>query len=270
MIKQMHTPEGVRDIYSLQCKKKHYIDRTLKQVILSHGYEQIETPTFEYFDTFAKEIGSTPSKDLYKFFDREGNTLVLRPDITPSVARAYANYFSDVPCQRFFYSGNVYINHFSTLDGKLRETTQIGAELIGDGSVLADAEIIAMAIKSLIATGLTDFSISVGNVNFLCGLDAAAGFDEEEREEVLSYITNRNYFGLIKLLDEKDVDENIKTLYSSMSEIFSSPEEFRHLDRTDTFLCFRAGNVILPMQPLIGFIDAHRVVLEVEVSRRQG
>ena len=85
----LHTPEGVRDIYNGECDKKQRIEQELHQTFLSFGYHTIQTPTFEFFDVFNREIGTIPSKDLYKFFDREGNTLVLRPDMTPSIARAY-------------------------------------------------------------------------------------------------------------------------------------------------------------------------------------
>ena len=83
----LHTPEGVRDIYNDECERKIILEERLLTVLKSYGYHPIQTPTFEFFDIFGKEIGTTPSKDLYKFFDREGNTLVLRPDITPSIAR---------------------------------------------------------------------------------------------------------------------------------------------------------------------------------------
>ena len=78
----LHTPEGVRDIYNSECVKKLILQENLHNLLRMYGYHAIETPTFEFFDIFGKEIGTTPSKDLYKFFDREGKTLVLRPDIT--------------------------------------------------------------------------------------------------------------------------------------------------------------------------------------------
>ena len=87
MEKLLHTPEGVRDIYNVECGKKLALENRLKKTLHLFGYHDIQTPTFEYFDVFRKEIGTIPSKDLYKFFDKEGNTLVLRPDITPSIAR---------------------------------------------------------------------------------------------------------------------------------------------------------------------------------------
>ena len=91
----LHTPEGVRDIYGEEYEKKLKIENLIHEKIFSYGYRDIQTPSFEFFDVFSKEIGTTPSKELYKFFDKEGNTLVLRPDFTPSIARCAAKYFLD-------------------------------------------------------------------------------------------------------------------------------------------------------------------------------
>ena len=230
MNRQLHTPEGVRDLTGQECERKHWIDRTLKSSIQSYGYEQLETPTFEFFDTFSREIGTTPSRDLYKFFDREGNTLVLRPDVTPSVARAYANYFSDESPVRLFYSGNVYINH-SSLQGRLKETTQIGAECIGDTSVDIDAEMVSMAIRSLLATGLKDFTVSIGHTNFLKGLIEAYHFSAEEEDAVYELIINKNFFGLEELLSQKSVSGKLLQLYTSIGRLFDSPDELVELAR---------------------------------------
>ena len=141
--KLLHTPEGVRDIYGKEYARKLQVEKKLQESIRLYGYEDIQTPTFEFFDVFSKEIGTTPSKELYKFFDKEGNTLVLRPDFTPSIARCAAKYFCDekVPL-RFSYMGNTFTNT-SNLQGKLKEVTQMGVELINDASVEADAEMIS-------------------------------------------------------------------------------------------------------------------------------
>lgn len=141
----LHTPEGVRDIYNGECDKKQRIEQELHQTFLSFGYHTIQTPTFEFFDVFNREIGTIPSKDLYKFFDREGNTLVLRPDMTPSHRKSSRNVFwrgnyadPTLLCRNIFINNNSY-------QGRLKESTQLGAELIGDDSIEADAEILAMA-----------------------------------------------------------------------------------------------------------------------------
>ena len=86
----LHTPEGVRDIYKDECARKLALTNRLHKVLHLYGYHDIQTPSFEYFDVFSREIGTTPSRELYKFFDKEGNTLALRPDFTPSIARSAA------------------------------------------------------------------------------------------------------------------------------------------------------------------------------------
>lgn len=124
----LHTPEGVRDLYGTEYARKQQVELRLKESLRLWGYRDIQTPTFEFFDIFSREIGTTPSKELYKFFDKEGNTLVLRPDFTPSIARCAAKYFCEEQAPlRFSYLGNSFTNT-SNLQGKLKEVTQMGAE----------------------------------------------------------------------------------------------------------------------------------------------
>ena len=186
----LHTPEGVRDIYNMECARKLILQQNLQDLLKKYGYHAIETPTFEFFDIFSREIGTTPSKDLYKFFDREGNTLVLRPDMTPSIARCVAKYYADEEFPvRLCYMGNTFINN-NSYQGRLKESTQLGAELVGDNSVAADAEILALVVDSLKTAGLLEFQIGVGHTDFFRGLVQAAELKEEEEQELIELISN--------------------------------------------------------------------------------
>ena len=139
MKRLIHTPEGVRDIFGQECDKKRYLQRQIEKLLRSYGYQSIETPSFEFFDVFSKEVGTIASKNLYKFFDREGNTLVLRPDFTPSIARAAAMYFAEEQMPiRLCYEGSVFINN-SSYQGRLKETTQMGVEFLNEDTPQADA-----------------------------------------------------------------------------------------------------------------------------------
>ena len=95
--KLIHTPEGVRDIYNGECRKKLAVQEKILRTFYLYGYEHIQTPSFEFFDIFSKDRGSVSSQEMFKFFDRDNNTLVLRPDMTPAVARCVAKYFMDDP-----------------------------------------------------------------------------------------------------------------------------------------------------------------------------
>lgn len=215
----LHTPEGVRDIYNDDCEKKTILERKLHEVLKTYGYHRIQTPTFEFFDVFNQEFGATSSRDLYKFFDKEGNTLVLRPDITPSIARCAATYFQDedVPL-RFSYSGNTFINN-NSYQGRLKERTQIGAELIGDDSVDADAEMIALAVRLLQTAGLKKFQISIGHVDYLNGLFEASGIDESIQDEIMYLILNRNFYGVEEIIGKLNLESNLVELFAMLKNV---------------------------------------------------
>lgn len=224
MEQKLHTPEGVRDIYNTECKKKLSVQGKLLDVLHLYGYQDIQTPTFEYFDVFRKEIGTISSRELYKFFDRDGNTLALRPDITPSIARAVATLFEDEEFPiRLCYMGNTFINH-SSYQGRLKENTQMGAELIGVDSIEADAELLAMLADGLRKVGLKEFQINIGHVDFIQSLLEATGLEEEERTEIHHLITNRNYFGVEEILDNRDVEDTIKQAFQILPELIGDVE----------------------------------------------
>ncbi len=220
----LHTPEGVRDIYGMEFARKQALQDKLQKVMHLYGYHDVQTPTFEFFDVFSKEIGTTPSKELYKFFDREGNTLVLRPDITPSIARASATVY-DVEKQpaRLCYTGNTFINHTS-YRGKLREHTQMGVELIGMGDVEADAEMITLAVECLKEAGLKDFQIHIGNVDFFQCIVEDAALEAEDEARLLELISNRNYFGVEELLEGADAKKTTRRIFQILPELVGGSE----------------------------------------------
>ena len=228
MKKVLHTPEGVRDIYNVECGKRLALEGRLKKVFHLYGYHDIQPPTFEYFDVFGKEIGTIPSKDLYKFFDKDGNTLALRPDITPSIARAVATLYKEEELPiRLCYTGNTFVNH-SNYQGRLRETTQMGAELMGDDSVEADAEMLALVIESLLTIGLKEFQLNVGNVDFFQSLIEDACLDEEAEERVRELINNRNYFGVEEFLESIQVKRSSKEAFAALNELVGGVDILVH------------------------------------------
>ncbi len=220
----LHTPEGVRDIYGEEYAKKLKLEKMIHKKLKSFGYQDIQTPSFEFFDVFSREIGTTPSKELYKFFDKEGNTLVLRPDFTPSMARCAAKYFMEETFPiRFCYLGNTFTN-ISSLQGKLCEVTQMGAELIGDGSVEADAEMIAMLIECLKGAGLERFQVTVGEADYFRGLCEAAGLSKETELELRENVSGKNIFAVEDLLKEQHIEEEYREAFLKITELFGAAE----------------------------------------------
>ena len=220
----LHTPDGVRDIYGRECAAKNIIEERILNELSLFGYNRIETPTFEFFELFNKERGSVSSREMYKFFDRDNNTLVLRPDITPAIARCVAKFYMEETLPvRLCYLGNTFNNNIN-YKGRLKESTQTGAELIGDNSADADAEMIMLAIRCLLSAGLTNFQVELGQADFYRGLLEEAGLTAEQDRNLRELIENKNTFGV-----EEFADANIRI--PKLQEIFLRlPELYGDID----------------------------------------
>ena len=223
--KLLHTPEGVRDLYGTECENKLLLQNRMHQVLKLYGYRDIQMPSFEFFDIFNKERGSVASKNMFKFFDREGNTLVLRPDMTPQIARCAAKYFEneELPI-KLCYLGNTFVNK-SSYQGRLKETTQLGCELIGDSSVTADAEMLAMMIEALLAAGLKEFQVEVGQVAYFKGLVNEAGIDSDTEEELRLLIQKKNFFGVQELARGCGLSDSVREALFMLPQLFGSAEK---------------------------------------------
>ncbi len=143
----------------------------------------------------------------------------MRPDMTPSIARCVAKYYADEEFPvRLCYMGNTFINN-NSYQGRLKESTQLGAELVGDNSVAADAEILALVVDSLKTAGLLEFQIGVGHTDFFRGLVQAAELKEEEEQELIELISNKNFFGVEELVDSLHLSLELQELFSMLGNL---------------------------------------------------
>jgi ATP phosphoribosyltransferase regulatory subunit len=217
---KLHTPNGVNDILPAECSIKKEIESTIWSVFSSIGYKEVETPTFEYYDCYLGAGGQISQETMFKFFDEQGRILVLRPDFTTSIARMAATKESDKNSPlRYLYTGNVFRAE-QTQGARRREFTQSGIELIGSYSPAADAEVIAAAIEAIMAVGIEDFSMEIGQVAFFNGLVEQAGLDEELTEKLRERIDSKDSVGIKTIVDKLNIDDNIKNLMIELPYLF--------------------------------------------------
>jgi ATP phosphoribosyltransferase regulatory subunit len=195
-------PLGMRDTLPELHEKKHRVRSSIAETMKLWGYQFIETPTLEYYETVgaASAIGDA---QLFKLLDKEGHTLVLRPEMTTPIARVAASKLlnEDLPV-RLAYSANVYRAQ-QREGGRPAEFEQIGVEYINDATISCDGEVIALLISSLKKAGLKQFQVSVGHV----------GFAQELFMQILG--TNGRATALRKFLYEKNYvgyRENVQSL----------------------------------------------------------
>lgn len=230
----LFTPEGVRDIYGEDCEKRDKIQDGIHTIMKLYGFKDIQTPTFEFFDIFNHEKGTVTSKEMFKFFDQYNNTLVLRPDITPSIARCVAKYYDQEDMQiRLCYTGNTFV-HRSGYQGKLCEITQVGAELMNDDSSDADGEMIAMTIEGLLKSGLKEFKVDIGHAALFRGLSEEAGLTAEETQQLKTYIANKNIFAVEDMLERKTIPSSVKELLIRLPDLFGGIETITYAKEMTT------------------------------------
>ncbi|MBC7958237.1 MAG: ATP phosphoribosyltransferase regulatory subunit [Vallitaleaceae bacterium] len=220
----LHTPEGVRDIHLVEASRKIELQNRIMSIFHSYGFKDVQTPTFEYIDIFSKERGTVDLKMMYKFFDRDGNILALRPDITPSIARFIATSMeNDGMPKRICYLGSTFRN-WESYTGKLHEFTQAGVEFIGVDSPDADAEMIALIVNSMLASGLKEFQIDLGQASFFKGILEETGFDASYEEELRRLIDEKNYIAVEELLQSLNINEEHKKILLDLPKFFGSVE----------------------------------------------
>ena len=191
---------------------------------------------------------------MFKLFDRYGNTLVLRPDMTPSIARAAAKYFEDhiLPI-KLCYVSNTFINVSKYYQGRLKENTVIGAELIDDASIDADYEIICMVIDCMKNAGLTEFQVELGNVAFFNGLLKDAGIKGDTYEEILNNLNiDKNtakvllelpqLFGQAEVLDKARSLTNIPECIEAVDRL-TNLYELLKINGYDKYVSFDLGEL---------------------------
>ena len=142
-------PEGMRDFTIDECKRRNNIISTIKNCFENWGYNEISTPTVEYYETFNHKTQSLKEEEMYKFFDNRGRILTLRPDMTVPVARLVNSKLKDMELPlKLFYSANVFRVHDS-FEGKRNEYLDCGIELIGAYGREIDLEVLVTALEVL-------------------------------------------------------------------------------------------------------------------------
>jgi ATP phosphoribosyltransferase regulatory subunit len=193
-------PNGMKDILPERYERKKQIRSSIERVMHMWGYRFVETPTLEYYETVGV-ASSIEDHQLFKLLDSSGRPLVLRPDMTTPIARLAASTLSKEPLPlRLGYCAPVFRSPKKE-GGALSEFEQIGVEYIGDYSITADGEVVALLVSVLKEIGLEKFQVSIGHATLLQEL--LKGMLPEERlvSSFTQHLVEKNYVAF-----EKDVE----------------------------------------------------------------
>ncbi|MCM3293777.1 ATP phosphoribosyltransferase regulatory subunit [Paenibacillus sp. MER 180] len=200
-------PSGVRDYLPEAVRRLRAVERKALCTMDSWGYAQIITPTMEYYETVGT-ASSTSDHKLFKLLNQRGTTMVLRSDMTAPIARVVASLLGKEPYPiRLSYHANVF-RSMEEEAGREAEFYQTGAEMIGDGSPDADAEVIALSIACLEATGIERFKVALGHHGFLKGLlEYALPQQDEVQTQLKLRLVQRDVVGYRELIHNLPIDQ---------------------------------------------------------------
>ncbi|MGI6152953.1 MAG: ATP phosphoribosyltransferase regulatory subunit [Christensenellaceae bacterium] len=222
----LQIPRGTTDFLPEECARKRYVENILMQEFLVNGYDEVKTPTFEYYDVFQHDSVPYVQENMIRFFDSEGRTLALRPDSTGPIARMAATRLLDKDTVlRLCYVQDAYGFFRQGIDKK-SEFAQAGVELLGKKGADADAEVIALAVQAFRKTKLKDFSIEMGQVAFFKGIIEDCGLNDEQTEKIRMLVDAKNNVELEFELDQLQIDSRIKRILLQLGGLFGGREVF--------------------------------------------
>ena len=217
------TPEGTRDLLFEECIARREVEERLTGLFLSRGYNQVVTPSVEYYHVFSRSSSGLRQEDMYKLTDASGRLIVLRPDNTLPIARVVSGRLKEAPLPiRLFYCQKVFRRHM-LMAGHSDECEQCGVELLGAGGLRADLEILTLAVQALEAASADGYKIEIGHAGFFHALCDLLDVQEEDRQEITSFIEKKNYAALGDLLDSLAQSEAV-TVLRRLPRLFGGAE----------------------------------------------
>jgi ATP phosphoribosyltransferase regulatory subunit len=209
-------PLGTQLLFGKAAKKRRRIERAIFSVFEHWNYEEIIPPIFDYYDVFTKGMGAELEDTLYRFIDREGHILALRPEFTSLVAKAVATRLADQPKPlRLCYGGEV-LRYEAPRGGRQREFCQIGVENIGGERVKSDAEVILVAVESLKKIGIQEFQINLGEIGYFAGIVERISLSREDVAKIKTLIDLKDTVGLKSELERLALSERRRHILLSL------------------------------------------------------
>ena len=191
---QIQKCKGCWDILPADMARFRRVELTFREACLQAGYSEIRTPTLEYLYLFTATGTLTPGmlRRVYSFLDWDGwsgERVVLKPDATIPAARLYLEQIAPEKPARLFYTTNTFV--FEETGAKTRERWQCGAELIGAGSPLGDADLVALALTAIDKLGIADVSLRLSHAGLIRAALAGLGISADEQRSIFDRILDQ-------------------------------------------------------------------------------
>ncbi len=226
-------PRGTRDFGPTEMAKRRKAELSMRDACARFGFGEVVTPTFEHSELFTLRSGQGIIDEMYVFKDKGDREMALRPEITASVVRFYVNELSTLPKPlKLYYVGNCF-RYENPQSGRFREFFQLGAELMGTKSPETDAEVIALAINCIRATGLEEFVVRIGHIGILKSMVHDEIKDPKVASDVLRMIDKEDFDAMGDMFDAKLLPRQLFDKITSLAEVEGEVELLNNLESSE-------------------------------------
>ena len=179
---------GMQDVSHDSWRIKHDLQDSILKLMAGYGYLRLETPILEPTELFLRKSGGELASRIYSFTDPGSNSVSLRPEFTSSIMRHYLEHAAEVDLPaRWQYAGPVFRHEVSNAQVS-GQFTQIGAELVGSSSVIADVEVIGLAAQVLAQLRVAEWRMELADLDVLNSVLDAVGVSERARSFIISSV----------------------------------------------------------------------------------
>jgi ATP phosphoribosyltransferase regulatory subunit len=219
-------PSGTRDVLPDEMRELRAMTDRIRGVFERAGYGEVYTPALEYERPL--DGSAAWPRPSYRLFDEHGNVLALRSDMTIPIARLASTRYAAAPVPlRFCYVAHAY-RPVERGRGQTREFLQAGIELIGEPGRSGSAEALTVLCESLLAAGLQNFRIGLGDATLYPALLAAHGIESERAERILTQLANGSFVGVRAELRELRLNAQEEDLLLRVPRTRGGPEVLEH------------------------------------------
>lgn len=253
-------PSGTKDKLFREANGAYQLEKQVNDIVKKRGYQRIDTPVIEFEDVFYSEEKN--EKEFYRFFDKQGRLLVLRPDMTMPIGRVIATTGIQPPL-KLSYSGKVFRSNDDML-GEQNELTQAGIELVGYSSLKAEVECITCAVEILEELNIPNFHFELGHAQIFRLIVLSLDLDEVAKSELENYFNHKSLTDLKQFVGR--YPSELDAFICAMPKLFGEAAEVLPLAKRLLPKESKIIQVIDEMEKLMGIVKSHHQKISLTVD----
>lgn len=255
-------PDGTRFTLPPEWEWRESLRAQLEGLFSSFGYEAVQTPSLEFYNA-----NHPSAAGAFKLTDRDGSVLVLRGEYTTAVSNLVRVAYPNGPWPlRLRYSGSLWNGGRDPELGRAREYSQVGVELLGVSTPLADVELVTLALEALRCVGLPQAALELGHPGFVRAVLGATGVDDQTLERLRRAVDRKDTPGLAALLAAAGVSGAARAAALALPDLFGGPEVLAEAERVATTP--EASEALGRLQAVAENLPDRRFLFDLGMARR--